>query len=189
MINLPYKIVLGSQSPRRKQLLSGLGITFDTWVSNVNEEYPEHLQAQNIALYLSKKKAEAFSFNNSSTLLITADTIVWINNHALNKPQNYENAKQMLWELSGTMHQVYTGVCLKTKNKEKSFYCETNVYFKPLTESEIDYYLTNYKPYDKAGSYGIQEWIGYTAIWRIEGSYFNIMGLPTAELYNELLHF
>ncbi|MCC7050238.1 MAG: septum formation protein Maf [Bacteroidia bacterium] len=189
MFTLPYQIVLGSQSPRRIQLLKGLQINFTTWISNVEESFSADLKAQEIPLFLSKKKAEAYLFKNDKTLLITADTIVWVNNHVLNKPANLSEAKQMLLELSGNVHQVFTAVCLKTNKKEKQFYCKTNVYFKSLTEQEIDFYLQNFNPLDKAGAYGAQEWIGYIGIDKLEGSYFNVMGLPTAELYKALNEF
>lgn len=182
-------IVLASQSPRRKQLLEGIGFSFTVKSLDVDESFPEELQAQNIPLYLCKKKADAFNITDDETLVITADTVVWVNNHVLNKPADLNEAKTMLKELSGNMHQVYTGVCLKSKLKTEHFFCETNVYFKELSETEIDYYLSNFKPLDKAGSYGVQEWIGYIGIERLEGSYFNVMGLPTKELYEALLKF
>jgi septum formation protein len=189
-MNLIYKyIILGSQSPRRKQLLEGIGIPFTIKILDIDESFPHDLKAQNIPLYLCQKKAAHFNIEDDDTLLITADTIVWINGHVLNKPADLNEAKEMLKELSGNLHQVYTGVCLKSKSKTHSFFSETNVYFKNLTEEEIEYYLSNYKPLDKAGSYGVQEWIGYIGIERLEGSYFNVMGLPTKELYEALLKF
>jgi septum formation protein len=189
-MNIPYtNIILGSQSPRRKQLLEGIGIPFSVKILDIDESFPCDLKAQNIPLYLCRKKADHFTINDDNTLLITADTIVWINEHVLNKPIDLDEAKRMLKELSGNLHQVYTGVCIKSKSKTQSFYCETNVYFKNLSDNEIEYYLRNFKPLDKAGSYGVQEWIGYIGIERLEGSYFNVMGLPTKELYEALLNF
>lgn len=185
-----YQIILASKSPRREQLLKGLDIPFIIKVKEVSEEFPPHLKKEEIALFLAELKAAAYDEElDEKTLVITADTIVWINNTVLNKPKDYADAVTILTQLSGNMHEVITGVCLKTKNKTKSFYAITKVYFKTLTPQEIDYYITKYHPYDKAGAYGAQEWIGYTAIKKIEGSYFNVMGLPTRLLYEELIAF
>ena len=179
-----------SRLPRRHLLLKGLDIPFDVRIKDVEEIYPSHLKKEEIALHLCELKATAFDGElNNDTLVITADTIVWINNKVLNKPKDYNDAVDILTQLSGNMHEVITGVCLKTKNKTKSFYALTKVYFKELSKEEITFYVKNYKPYDKAGAYGAQEWIGYMAIERIEGSYFNVMGLPTCLLYDELMKF
>lgn len=184
-------IILASQSPRRQQLLAALGIKFTSIVRDIDESFDERLHAEEIPLYLCKKKANAMHdlLKDNNTLVITADTVVWVNNHVLNKPVDIEDAKKMLTELSGNMHRVYTGVHLLTQHKSKSFYCESKVYFKHLSKDEIEYYVNTYKPLDKAGAYGIQEWIGYIGIEKIEGSFYNIMGLPVKELYEELLGF
>lgn len=185
-----YQLLLASKSPRRQYLLKELGLNFEVRTKEVDESFPEQLKAQEIPLYLCEKKAEAFDEElNDNTIVITADTIVWINGHVLNKPENFDDAVRMLNLLSGKMHEVYTGVCLKSKHKTKSFYALTKVYFKKLTQQEIEFYIKNYNPYDKAGAYGAQEWIGYIAIEKIEGTYFNVMGLPVRELYEELLNF
>jgi septum formation protein len=185
-----FKIILASQSPRRQLLLKGLDIPFTVVVKDVEEKFPEGLKREEIALYLSNLKASAFDNEiDDKTLVITADTIVWINDQVLNKPKDYDDAVNILSQLSGNMHEVITGVCLKTKAKTHTFYALTNVYFKKLSQKEIHYYVSNYKPYDKAGAYGAQEWIGYVAIEHIEGSYFNVMGLPTRLLYDELMKF
>lgn len=187
-----YEILLASKSPRRQYLLKELGLDFEVRTKEVNESFPDHLKAQEIPLYLCEKKAHAFDEElNDNTIVITADTIVWLpqTNEVLNKPENFDDAVRMLKLLSGKMHEVYTGVCLKSKNKTKSFYALTKVYFKPLTLQEIEFYINNYQPYDKAGSYGAQDWIGLIAVEKIEGTYFNVMGLPVKELYEELLKF
>ncbi len=184
------KYILASKSPRRQVLLKDLGLEFEIKTKEVDESFSEHFKAQEIPLYLSKKKADAFDEElDENTIVITADTIVWIDNQALNKPESESDAVRMLKQLSGRKHEVYTGVTLKSKSKTKSFYSLTNVYFKRLQDFEIDYYVKNYNPYDKAGAYGAQEWIGYIAVEKIEGSYFNVMGLPVKELYEELLLF
>jgi septum formation protein len=185
-----HKIILASKSPRRQYLLKELGLNFDVYTKDVDESFPKNLKAQEIPLYLCQKKADAFDdVLNDNTIVITADTIVWVDNQVLNKPENFEDAVRMLNLLSGKMHEVYTGVCLKSKNKTKSFYAVTKVFFKNLTQEEIEYYINNYHPYDKAGAYGAQEFIGYIAIDKIEGTYFNVMGLPLRELYENLLAF
>jgi len=185
-----YHIILASRSPRRNMLLKGLDIPFEVKIKDVEEIYASHLKREEIALHLCNLKAAAFDDElEDNMLVIAADTIVWINNKVLNKPKDYADAVDILTQLSGNMHEVITGICLKTKSKTKSFYALTKVYFKNLSQEEITYYLDNYKPYDKAGAYGAQEWIGYVAIERIEGSYFNVMGLPTRLLYEELMKF
>lgn len=185
-----YNIILASQSPRRQQLLKGLDVPFTVEIREVEEVYPPDLKGADIALFLSELKASAFNGSiDDKTLVITADTIVWIDGKALTKPKDFADGVTILKNLSGKMHEVITGVTLKAKHKTKSFYALTKVYFKHLSDEEISYYLNQYQPYDKAGSYGAQEWIGYVAIDHIEGSYFNVMGLPTRMLYDELLKF
>lgn len=185
-----YKIILASKSPRRQYLLKELGLNFEVHTKEVDESFPDDLRAQEIPLYLCQKKADAFDEElTDATIVITADTVVWIDGQVLNKPENYADAVRMLKLLSGKKHQVYTGVCLKSKNKTTSFYSQTDVYFKTLSQEEIDYYVTNFNPYDKAGAYGAQEWIGYIAVEKIEGTYFNVMGLPVREVYEALMNF
>lgn len=187
-----YELLLASKSPRRQYLLKELGLDFEVRTKEVDESFPDNLKAQEIPLYLCEKKATAFDEElKDNTIVITADTIVWLpqTNEVLNKPENFDDAVRMLKLLSGKMHEVYTGVCLKSKHKTKSFYALTKVYFKPLTLQEIEFYINNYQPFDKAGSYGAQDWIGLVAVEKIEGTYFNVMGLPVKELYEELLKF
>jgi septum formation protein len=185
-----YKIILASKSPRRQELLAGLNLPFEVVIHEVDEIFPDSLSMEEIPVYLAKLKSEPFDDElNGETLVITADTIVWIDGAVLGKPIDYKHAAEMLRHLSGRKHVVITGVCLTSKEKQITFSALTDVYFKNLSDGEIDYYLTNYQPYDKAGSYGVQEWIGYIAIERIEGSYFNVMGLPVQRLYEELLKF
>ncbi|MFN8711402.1 MAG: Maf family nucleotide pyrophosphatase [Bacteroidota bacterium] len=182
-----YRFILASKSPRRQQLMRELGIPFELITKEVDESFPAHLQEGEIPLYLCRKKADAFDGElTPETLVITADTVVWINNHVLNKPESRNEAINMLRELSGSRHEVYTAVCIKSSVKQESFAARTDVWFKPLTQGEIEYYVDNYKPYDKAGAYGAQEWIGYIGMERIDGSYFNVMGLPVKELYEKL---
>lgn len=186
-----YNIILASSSPRRKQLLSQMGIRFQVKPGSVKEDFPDDLTPREIAEYLSKIKAQGFTEKEltEKTLLITADTIVTLNEKVLGKPVDRADAMQLLSQLSGEHHEVITGVTLKMLSKQKTFSVSTRVYFKKLTGHEIDYYIDTFKPYDKAGAYGIQEWIGHVAIEKIEGSYFNVMGLPTHRLYEELLRF
>jgi septum formation protein len=187
MISIPYQIILASQSPRRKQLLEQLDLPFTVKTKNTDESFPDHLKAQEIPIYLSQKKADAFMSDLADDeLLITADTVVWLNETVLNKPENTEHAHQMLRMLSGQKHQVFTGVSLSTNNKRVSFYDETEVHFNHLSDDEISYYIEHYKPFDKAGSYGAQDWIGLMGVNKIVGTYFNVMGLPVAKLYHEL---
>jgi len=183
-----YNIYLASQSPRRQELLGKLGINFNIAINiDVEEKYHSFLQKEEIAMYLADKKAEAYSkIIKDNRILITADTIVWQNEQVFGKPKDYEDAKKMLKQLSGKDHYVITGITLKSVEKKYTFYCETKVWFKEFTEQEIDYYITNYKPYDKAGAYGIQEWIGLIGVEKIEGSYYNVVGLPIQKLYTEL---
>lgn len=182
-----YHIILGSQSPRRKELLSGLNIDFEIRTIDNNEIYPQTMVGVDIPMFLAQQKAAAFTLNEND-LLITADTIVWYQGEVFGKPKGKANAKKMLQTLSGQTHQVITGVCITTLQHQKTFHVISDVHFSKFNDNEIDYYLENYKPYDKAGSYGVQEWIGYIGVERIEGSYFNVMGLPIQRLYNELKH-
>jgi len=179
-------IILASQSPRRKELLGLLDLEFTIEVREVDEVFPDNLEVTEVAEYLAKLKASVFTDISDEQLIITADTVVVLDDQILGKPKNKEEATSMLQSLSNRSHQVITGVCIKSIVKTISFSNTTKVYFKELTASEIDYYIENYKPYDKAGSYGIQEWIGAIGITKIEGSYFNVVGLPIQEL-NEIL--
>ena len=180
-----YNIVLGSNSPRRKELLSGLDLDFEVkTLPDVEETYPSSLWKEEIPVYLSKLKADAYkACIDDKTMLITADTIVWLNAKVYGKPTDEEDAKQMLRELSGKTHEVITGVCLTTKDKQKAFFAVSKVKFATLDEEEIEYYISKYKPYDKAGSYGVQEWIGYIGVENLQGSFYNVMGLPVRMLY------
>lgn len=186
-----HRLILASNSPRRKQLLAGLNVQYEIWTNNDNPEtYPEDLAIEDIPTFLAKQKASAFlSRITSNQIVITSDTIVCCNNMVLGKPTNKNEAEQMLHMLSGKQHTVITGVALTSAQKQTIFDAHTNVFFRILTAEEIDYYVEKYSPLDKAGAYGIQEWIGYIGIERIEGSYFNVMGLPVQKLYNELCHF
>lgn len=185
-----YDVVLASQSPRRKQLLSDLGVDFRVDVRSVDEVYPEGLAEVEIPVYLSKLKAEPFVGEiEKNQIVITSDTIVALEGCVLGKPTGHDGAVEMLRSLSGKRHQVISGVCLTMHNRQHCFASTTDVYFKELTEDEINYYVTEFKPFDKAGSYGIQEWIGYIGIERIDGSYFNVMGLPVQRLYEEMIAF
>lgn len=182
-----YQIILASQSPRREELLRGLNIPFEVKEIEVEETYPKGMVGMDIPRYLAEKKANAFSDRmDNKTLLITADTIVWLEGKVFGKPKDKEEASSMLKALSGKTHQVITGVCISTQNKRKVFSVISEVRFAKLNPKEINYYLDNYQPYDKAGAYGVQEWIGFIAVEFIEGSYFNVMGLPIQRLYNEL---
>jgi len=182
-----YNIILASQSPRREELLRGLNIPFEIKVIDVEETYPSQLVGVDIPMYLAEKKADAYleSMNND-TLLITADTIVWHEGRVFGKPKDKAEATKMLKSLSGKTHQVITGVCISTLSKRKTFHVISEVRFARLLSDEIEYYLLNFQPYDKAGAYGVQEWIGYIGVEHIEGSYFNVMGLPIQRLYSEL---
>ncbi len=185
-----FEIILASKSPRRQQLLADLGLQFTVQSMDIAEEFPEGLAMSEIPVFLAELKAEAFRPHlQTNQLVITADTIVWLDGQVLGKPVDYNDGFSMLRGLSGKKHQVVTGVCLLSTEKKVSFYAITDVWFKELSDSEIEFYLQNYKPYDKAGAYGIQEWIGYVAIHRIEGSFFNVMGLPVQSLYEHLKNF
>ncbi len=182
------KIILGSGSPRRKELLSLLDVKFKTISLNVNEDFPKELSKEKIVKYLCEKKSLAYSLKQNE-ILITADTIVWVNNKVLNKPHNVTEAKSMLKALSGVMHSVYTGVCIRSINQKVIFSDCSKVYFQKLSTQEVDYYIKKYKPFDKAGSYGVQEWLGAIGIAKIQGSYFNVMGLPVHLVYQHLKKF
>lgn len=186
-----YDIVLASNSPRRKELLGGLGLPYRVSVlPDIDETYPTTLQGEEIPLYISRKKAEAYRDKmGENTLLITADTIVWLDGKVYGKPADKAEACAMLHALSGHTHTVITGVTICTLAKEVSFAVSTEVSFAPLSDEEVNHYVETYKPYDKAGAYGIQEWIGYVGVTGISGSYFNVMGLPIHRLYQELKHF
>ncbi len=181
------KLLLGSQSPRRKELLGGLGCEFECRTADTEEIYPDSLQGEEIPIYLSSLKADALRHTlQEDELLITADTIVWHKGEVLGKPHDAEDAKRMLRSLSGETHKVITGVTLTTHSKQDSFSSMTEVRFSQLSEEEISYYVEHFMPLDKAGAYGIQEWIGHIGVEHINGSYFNVMGLPVQRLYQEL---
>lgn len=191
-LSLSYNVILGSQSPRRKALLAGLDIPFEVEVIPTDEGFSDNMIFSEVAPFLAELKANCFAEKinqDSSLLIITADTIVATENEILNKPINEEHAKEMIRKLSNAMHTVYTGVCIYTQEKKEVFVNATKVHFDQLSEEEITYYIEKYKPYDKAGSYGVQEWIGYIGIKKIEGCYFNVMGLPVNELYRRLKGF
>lgn len=180
-------IILASGSPRRQELFKELRLPFTVKVKSVEEIYSSSLKEEQITNYLATLKAQAFKNElNNNDILITSDTIVWHNNKALEKPKNKIEAVKMLQQLSNKNHKVITSVCIKTTVLEKVFYDVTTVHFKELSLNEINYYVENYHPFDKAGGYGIQEWIGFIGVTRIEGSYFNVMGLPVHKLYEEL---
>ena len=182
------KLILASNSPRRRELLSGLGLDFEVRVlQGIDESYPADLREGDIPLYISRAKAQVYlSSLSEDELLITADTIVWLDGEVLEKPKDEADACRMLRELSGKTHQVFTGVCLTTKEKQVAFSCRTDVTFARLDEEEIQHYVETYRPLDKAGAYGVQEWIGYIGVERVEGSYFNVVGLPVQRLYQTL---
>lgn len=185
-----YRIILASRSPRRRQLLHDMGLNFDVVIREYEESYPANLKGEEIALHLARLKSESFKKEISpNVIVITADTIVWCNNEVLGKPVDASDAKRMIRALSGNTHEVITGVTILSSVKERTFADSTKVTFDKLTELEIDYYIDNFKPYDKAGAYGIQEWIGIAGCSRIEGSYFNVVGLPVQKLYKELKEF
>lgn len=186
-----YNVILASNSPRRKELLAGLDITYQVkTLPDIDESFPPDLEDEDIATYIAREKAEAYrTFLKLDTLLITADTIVLLDGRVYGKPVDEQDAMRMLCELSGKTHHVVTGVCITTLEKQRCFAVSTQVRFAKLEDSEIEYYVANYKPLDKAGAYGIQEWIGYVAVEYISGSYFNVMGLPIQRLYSELKSF
>ncbi len=181
-----YNIILGSNSPRRKELLAGLNVKFEIKTNDTDETFPDSLPIEEIPSFLALKKSASYTLEKND-LLITADTIVVVDEKiVLGKPRDKENAIQILKMISGRMHKVITGVSIRSLEKQKSFHTITEVYFKELDDEEIEFYLENYRPYDKAGAYGVQEWIGYIGVEKIVGSYCNIMGLPIQKLYKEL---
>ncbi len=186
-----FHIVLASNSPRRRELLAGLGIDFDVRVlPGIDESYPADLPVHEIPLYIATAKAEANrQAMNDGEIVITADTVVICGGKVLGKPADADEARSMLALLSGKTHQVVTGVCLTSREQQRKFAVTTGVTFKELTPEEIEYYIENFRPYDKAGAYGIQEWIGYIGVTGISGSFFNVMGLPVQRVYNELRMF
>ena len=188
MKDLKYKLILASNSPRRKELLAGLGVPFEVRVlQDIDEHYPESLPVNEVARYIAKEKADAYRrIVAPDELIITADTVVIVGDEILGKPIDEADAVRMLKLLSGRTHQVTTGVCLLTAEKERCFDVTTDVTFKALTDEEIHYYVNRYRPFDKAGAYGIQEWIGYIGVTGLSGSYYNVMGLPVQRIYQEL---
>jgi len=182
-----YNVILASGSPRRQQFFRDLDIDFSIQLKEIEEIYPENLKGVAITDYLSNLKSDAFSTLNDKDLLITSDTIVWLEGKALGKPKDAKDAFTMLRAMSGKKHEVITSVCLKSTSFQKIINDITSVTFKELSDDEIQYYINNYKPFDKAGGYGIQEWIGFIGIEKIEGSYFNVVGLPVHKLYKELM--
>ena len=186
-----YNIVLASKSPRRQELLKGIGVDFTILTKEVDESYPSRLPSIDVAPFLSLKKAKAFEDAElpENYMVITADTVVIVENEILGKPKDREDAFRMIKLLSGKAHKVVTGVTVHTKEKTKTFSVTSKVTFETLDNQEIEYYIDNFKPYDKAGAYGVQEWIGYCGVSYVEGSYFNVMGLPTQKLYKVLKEF
>lgn len=183
-------IILASQSPRRKELLAGLGLQFSTISLDIDETFDRNeLKKAQITDYLSAKKAKAYTAIEPNDLIITSDTTVWVEDESLEKASNREEAYEMIKKLSGKTHSVYTSVTIRSIKKEVTFSDETQVTFADLTDEEIYFYIDNYKPFDKAGAYGVQEWIGYIGVDNMNGSYFNVMGLPTHKLYKELMKF
>ncbi|HPT13749.1 MAG TPA: Maf family nucleotide pyrophosphatase [Bacteroidales bacterium] len=186
-----YNFLLGSKSPRRQHLLKELGLNYTVVNTDVEEDYPLQLRGAEIVRYLCKLKADAFNLSNYSdnTILITADTIVWLNDECIGKPSNREDAINMLGKLSGHTHKVFTGICVRTRSREHVFHAETEVSFKNLSVEEISHYVQHHRPYDKAGSYGIQDWIGYIGVTGINGCYYNVMGFPVQKFWEELQQF
>lgn len=186
-----YRIILASGSPRRQALLGELGLEFEVYVNEgLEEDFPPGLGQYEIPVYLAGMKAGAYPGDiKDDTILITADTIVWLNGRTANKPADRQDAVRILGELSGTSHEVVTGVCFRNGRRRHSFYAATRVWFSNLSSEDIRYYVDTFAPFDKAGAYGIQEWIGYIGIEKIEGSYFNVMGLPVQKVYHELKEF
>ncbi len=183
-------IILASQSPRRKELLAGLGLKFSTISLDIDETFDRNeFKKEQITEYLSAKKAKAYTNIQPNDLIITSDTTVWVDDDSLEKASNREEAYEMIKKLSGKTHSVYTSVTIRSLEKEVTFSDETQVTFADLTDEEIYFYIDNYKPFDKAGAYGVQEWIGYIGVENMNGSYFNVMGLPTHKLYKELVKF
>ncbi len=184
-----YNLILASGSPRRQQFLKDLKLDFTIDVREIEEVYPEELKGNEITDFLAELKASAFKNLNKNDILITSDTIVWMENNAIGKPKDRNDAIKIFKKLSGKKHQVITSICIKTSNKTNIINDTTDVYFKVLSDEEIEFYIDNFHPYDKAGGYGIQDWIGYIGVEKIEGSFFNVMGLPVHKLYTELSKF
>ncbi|NCD69018.1 Maf family protein [Mucilaginibacter agri] len=184
--NLP-PIILASKSPRRQDLLRLMDADFKVVLKEVDESYPDHLSPEEVAVYIAEKKAKAYDETVGDEIVLTADTIVCIDNQILGKPESIEHAIEMLQLLSGRVHKVITGVCILYKHQYNKFFDVSEVFFRKLTDAEIRTYVETYKPLDKAGAYGIQEWIGLTGIEKINGSYTNVVGLPTEKLYQQLL--
>ena len=184
-----YKVILASGSPRRQQFFKDLDLDFEIRLKEIEEIYPDHLKAEEITDYLALLKANAFEGElNENEILVTSDTIVWHHNKALGKPKDYDDAFQILKTLSNETHEVITSVCFKTSKNRTVFNEITKVTFSTLSDESIHYYLKNYQPFDKAGAYGIQEWIGFIGVSKIEGSYANVMGMPTDKVFNYLLN-
>lgn len=185
-----YKIILASRSPRRQQLLQMMGVQFEVHTKETDESFPPHLKREQVVMHLALKKASAFEEDiKKNELFITADTIVVLNDEVINKPEDRTDAIRMLQKLSGNMHEVFTGVCLMNAEKKELFNVRSEVYFKPINLTDIEYYIDTFNPYDKAGAYGIQDWFGLTCIEKINGSFYNVMGMPTKELYEYLQKF
>lgn len=185
-----YNLVLASQSPRRRELLKGLDLEFTTCSVDADESFPAELKGADAVQYICKAKADAYKPQlNDNTIAITADTVVILDDKIIGKPKSHDEAFSMIRSLSGRVHEVITAVCIFSKEKCEEFYASTEVHFSEIADEEIEYYINKYKPFDKAGSYGVQEWIGYIGIEKIVGSYFNVMGLPVKRLYDELKTF
>ena len=183
-----YNVILASGSPRRQQFFKELDLEFNIQVKEIEEKFPKHLKGAEITDFLANLKSQAFTNLTEKDLLITSDTIVWLENKALGKPKNKQEAYTMLKELSGKKHEVITSISIRNNNFQKIINDTTVVYFKEISDKEITYYMNNYNPFDKAGAYGIQEWIGFIAIDKMEGSYFNVVGLPVHKLFKELMN-
>jgi septum formation protein len=183
-----YNVILASGSPRRHQFFKELDLEFKIQIKEIEEKFPKHLKGAEITDFLANLKSQAFTNLTEKDLLITSDTIVWLENKALGKPKNKQEAYTMLKELSGKKHEVITSISIRNNNFQKIINDTTVVYFKEISDKEITYYINNYNPYDKAGAYGIQEWIGFIAIDKMEGSYFNVVGLPVHKLFKELMN-
>ena len=185
-----YNFILGSNSPRRSQILKEMGLDFKIIASNIDETIPKAIKNKNVPIYLAKEKANfLFKELNENEILITADTIVLMNDEIITKPSNKKDAKDILQKISNNKHEVITGICITSNSNQHSFSSKTEVFFNKISNSEIEYYLEKFKPYDKAGSYGIQEWLGLISVRKIIGSYTNVVGLPSSELYQELNKF
>ena len=185
-----YNFILGSNSPRRSQILKEMGLDFKIIASNIDETIPKGIKNKNVPIYLAKEKANfLFKELNENEILITADTIVLMNDEIITKPSNKKDAKDILQKISNNKHEVITGICITSDSNQHSFSSKTEVFFNKISDSEIEYYLEKFKPYDKAGSYGIQEWLGLISVRKIIGSYTNVVGLPSSELYQELNKF